>query len=981
MAGKSILKKIDDMCDAHGKIRTYIAVYTILFVIVSLLVTMWFWVSGKTFIWYADGWSQHYRALVYYANYMRSIFKTLITQHKLIIPNWDFAIGEGGDVLQTFHYYVMGDPFAFFSFLVPTKYLYLFYDFMIMFRLYLSGLAFSALVRKTGISNRYGMMAGSFTYIFCSWSLINISRHPYFLNPLLFMPLLIIGIEKLLKKEKPYFYVLAVGISALSNFYFFYMLVLLTVIYVFARLAMIHKKQISGWIRDLVKTGLYSVFGLGIAAVVFVPTVMTFLGDARMSAQNAVHLFYPLSYYSKLPSLFVSSGDMEWLSMGYAVPALLAVFLLFQRKQRTGRLKLLKGLFLLAMIFCCFPFFAHVFNGFSYVANRWCWSIALLTAYILAEFWQDLMHLTLKEARRLVVMLTVYFIVCILLEQSRMVQPLATIGFCFLFLFLVYPDGLLQTYAGRRKQQICLAFVLMSVCMGGFWKYSPGTGDYTAEAVDRRIVQNEFLKDDTVAISAAAAEQGEENKLWRYSGRAMEKNSSIFTGMSTTQFFWSLSNPRIEKFRTDMEMLENVASHITGYDDSTILNTTSCVKYFVSSPGNTWVPYGFEKVKSMNVRADDGRKAKEDLIKEIGEENVTKEHLSNLYAQTKKEYNVYKNEHALPLFYTYSSYYDADKWDLLSAVEKQEALLHGVRLSDYEGSIPEEKRTFEAKEHAYKIQCNGNDICLEENRFVVTGELAEATITFEGTPDSETYFSVQGLKFKGTSLYDLYMGDETIDPQNRYHKTGWNLLPEHKRSEIIRNGRYFWSDPAGTTIRVSAPNGSAKAIEYVTEDYNYYNNRHDYTVNLDYSKDAVNSVTLRFARPGVYTFDKISIWTLPMTDYVESVNALKEDPVTDLTMETDHISGDIELTQGKILCIAIPYSKGWTAYVDGEETALCEANVKYCGLDLPAGKHHIEMRYHSPYLKAGLIISAFLWLLLAGMIFIDRRKQKKDCKK
>ena len=58
-----------------------------------------------------DGWSQHFKALVYYSNYLRGILRHLIHDHRLVIPEWDFYIGEGGDILNALHYYVIGDPF------------------------------------------------------------------------------------------------------------------------------------------------------------------------------------------------------------------------------------------------------------------------------------------------------------------------------------------------------------------------------------------------------------------------------------------------------------------------------------------------------------------------------------------------------------------------------------------------------------------------------------------------------------------------------------------------------------------------------------------------------------------------------------------------------------------------------------------------------------------------------------------------------
>ena len=186
----------------HEK-QYYFKMYTTIFIFSALIICSWFFFTGRTFISQGDGILQHYPALIYYAEYLWSIVRSLFLDHQLIVPNWDFSIGEGSDILATLHYYVIGDPFAFFSVFIPTRYMYLYYELIILLRLYLAGIAFSCLCFQTGQRNQYGILAGSMTYVFCYWALHNIVSHPYFLNPMLYMPMLIIGIEKILKKERP----------------------------------------------------------------------------------------------------------------------------------------------------------------------------------------------------------------------------------------------------------------------------------------------------------------------------------------------------------------------------------------------------------------------------------------------------------------------------------------------------------------------------------------------------------------------------------------------------------------------------------------------------------------------------------------------------------------------------------------------------------------------------------------------------------
>ena len=106
-----------------------------------------------------------------------------------------------------------------------------------------------------------------------------------------------------------------------------------------------------------------------------------------------------------------------------------------------------------------------------------------------------------------------------------------------------------------------------------------------------------------------------------------------------------------------------------------------------------------------------------------------------------------------------------------------------------------------------------------------------------------------------------------------------------------------------------------------------------------------------------------------MTGLEEQVAAMKEDTLEDVEISTNRITGNISLDTDKLLCFSIPYSKGWTLLVDGEETELLQTNVMYMGVPLTAGEHTIELRYTTPYLKVGLLLTgagfaAFIVLLI-----------------
>ena len=116
----------------------------------------------------------------------------------------------------------------------------------------------------------------------------------------------------------------------------------------------------------------------------------------------------------------------------------------------------------------------------------------------------------------------------------------------------------------------------------------------------------------------------------------------------------------------------------------------------------------------------------------------------------------------------------------------------------------------------------------------------------------------------------------------------------------------------------------------------------------------------------------------PVEGIEEATEKLGEEPLTDIQMEVDEIRGRVSLSKDKVLLLSIPYSTGFTAYVDGEKAELKKANTMYMALELSKGEHEIRLTYKTPYSTAGQILSV-LGLLI--FILISRRKSltyKKD---
>ena len=167
-----------------SKRSTYFLLYTAIFLICSACIYVWFARTGRSLISTGDGWKQHFPAFVYFGQYGRTVLRTLLTEHQLVLPQWNFSLGYGGDILTTLHYYVIGDPLDLLSIACPTRYAVYLYSFLSLFRLYLAGLGFGAFCRYKKQGAPLPVAVGSVCYVFFTYSFLLVARHPFFAIPM-----------------------------------------------------------------------------------------------------------------------------------------------------------------------------------------------------------------------------------------------------------------------------------------------------------------------------------------------------------------------------------------------------------------------------------------------------------------------------------------------------------------------------------------------------------------------------------------------------------------------------------------------------------------------------------------------------------------------------------------------------------------------------------------------------------------------------
>ena len=892
-------------------------VYTLMFLLMCIVAFLPFFTEGKSFVWGAgveDGLSQHFSALAYYGEALREFFRNLLAGHPKLVM-WDMSLGYGADILSTLNYYAIGDPLNLLYGFVSPKNTETMYDFMILLRMYLAGITFIIYARKMK-KRSYGTVIGALVYVFSGFCFRLGLRHPFFINPMIYFPLLCLGIEKIYQRERPYVFIFAVCVSAMSNYYFLYMLTIFAVIYAWIRFyKYTEENKMKNFFLTILKFGMYYTLGIAMAAVILLPSVIGFLGNGRYGkgVDWKSLIVYPGKYYLLFIENFIGYGNMgSNTNAGYLpIVGIVVLFTLFSQRMKH---KKYRAAFIASIIALILPIFGYAFNGFSYANNRWAFALSFIVALLTAEMYPRLFVMSKRQQIGIGAGIIIYTVFCIIVNASgeeilKNKGIMAACGLIAVFYILLLIFQRLGYDTQKRIVRVSMAILLLiSVGVHGYYRFDPKGYAYTQEFMDQGQAYR-TLKEDNIRMLSKANDPS----VYRVHAEGYRyKNYGLINHLNTISGYYSITAKCVTDTIKGYDTLGmQYADKYKGVDQRLGLLSLAGVKYItvahnsqvakdVSSKGD--VPYGVEKQSKKG--------------------NIT----------------LYKNKYALPFAYAYDSYMTEQQYEQLNGIGKEQAMLAQIILNQHPAD----------KEIQHNEQRNGPDIqtiSLPETRISSPKGKKYADITVPVEKDKETY-----LYFKNLVYHGKKNGDD----------------------KFILTGR------KGTKGILVTQNDVQQKIHIQSTFNPYYFGRKDYIVKINHqTSKAKEKVRLNFLSPGEYEFDDISLITVPKKDVLARLKERKENSMKQIQYEGNHFRGVYHAKKDQILCVTIPYSKGWKATVNGNRTKIYKANGMFMGIIMKKGTQSVKLDYETPGLKIGAWISLVAWIGLGiyGLYFEKYRKK------
>jgi len=915
-------KAINRFYDFRGKSKrnervSYYLLFTLIFIIILPFIYGYFVFYNKSFVMPIDGLAQHYTALAYWGHYLRQIVRNVL-QGNFSMPLWDFSFGFGADVISTLSFYVIMEPFSLLAVFVPQKNTELLYNFLVILRIYSAGIAFSAFCKKMNI-DRFPALCASIIYMFCGFSLFASVRHPYFITPMFFLPLILIGVEKVLKKEKPYVFILSAAGACISNYYFFYMIIILTAIYILIRcLSMNTEKKMKHLTLNVIKFFIYGVISFMIAAPIFIPSLLAMLGTSRANTKTEVSFFYnPIYYLRLIASVTGYESPGSWTFLSFTPIAFVSAIFLFFKRKMYQPIKI--GLIVLTCI-VLFPLGGYIMNGFSYVNNRWMFGYGFLAAFVTARMLPYLLVPKLKQLCYLIISVALYSAFILMVESVRTEAVIASIHLLGILCTIISIFYIINTEKVRTnlssyhvkliQKVIIVAFCIVGVAINAMYLYSPRESAKYVTRFQDKGTSHSYAAD----ISAAAAAKIKDNSFFRYeSSDGGSQNSAILNHVNGVSYYFSISNRNISQFLDELALNNTTSFNYKNLDNRTFVGLITGVKYFVNSGNNNILPCGFDE-KVMSYQSSNERK-----------------------------YTVYQTDNHLPFGYTYTHTFNRTDYEKLLPTQKQQVLLQAAVLDDSDKASSKNMNDilFTEKEMKYELKYT-NGINMGNGKIVVSKTSAKIILSFEGMKNAETYLTISNLRFEPTGPREAYSDEEY---QNLNLREKYRLFKDD----------FLYEKPNQAIITAKDPSGVLKRQVCKTPKDAWYSQKYNFMFNMGYSKTPKNEITISFEKAGVYTFEDIHIVCQPMDKLSSQAEGLNRDVLQNVKFTDNKVTGQISLDTSKILSLSIPYDKGWTAYVNGEKTDLIRVNTIFSGLILDPGTYSIELCYFTPGLKMGLI--------------------------
>lgn len=340
------------------------------------------------------------------------------------------------------------------------------------------------------ISISYGF---SSYYIAYHWNIM-------WLDGMIFLPLIILGLEKIIKENKSLLYIITLSISIFSNYYIGYMICIFTFIYFQFYYLLNYKFNIKDFLTKFKNYILYSIISIGIISIVVIPIYFS-LSSISATKDTFPSIFetefniinFILNNFSLSKPTALISENIPLPNTSSSLLIFILIPLFFINKNINKKEKILYALLLLTLFLCMHNTFINfIWHGFHFpndLPYRQSFIYIFITIIIA---YKSLINIKYINTKKLLITLTVFILLIILSKIIKFDNLQNKVLIINTILLIIYFTILIINIKNKKYTQFALiTIVAIETCISCVYNIKP---DHNGKDLDNSIKNYQYIK-------------------------------------------------------------------------------------------------------------------------------------------------------------------------------------------------------------------------------------------------------------------------------------------------------------------------------------------------------------------------------------------------------------------------------------------------------------------------------------------------------
>ena len=421
---------------------------------------------------------------VYYYEALRDAFWGKST----ILYSWSRNLS--GEFLGIFGYY-LASPFSLIPVILPRTFILSALKIMQLLKLGTAGITFSVFAKNYRKNNNVTIILFAIAYSLASYNIVQL-MNPMWLDGAIYLPIIIMGIEKLIDKKTVSLLVISLALMFISNFYIGYMLGIFTCIYL-VYFYIIHNNNFTakGFFEILCKFIISAIIAIMISFIIILPVYKSLeMGKLEFSQPDFTlkSQFTVIAFLTKLLPFSYDTVRPEGLPSIYCSTITIILVPLYFLNSNIKIKQKICNLCLLVTVFMCMYLspIDIAFHGFqvpNWLPFRYSFVFSFIIIILAMESFNNLKGISLKNIAATLFAIIIFLIY---LEDKGTINtdPIKTL--LPVFLFSITYSVMLCVKKSKKLPLVSLFFIIILLCEEGLSIYD------TIKKIDKDVIYSKY---------------------------------------------------------------------------------------------------------------------------------------------------------------------------------------------------------------------------------------------------------------------------------------------------------------------------------------------------------------------------------------------------------------------------------------------------------------------------------------------------------